>query len=748
MWNLKFPQADADWTTNIEDLLESTTRNIVFAIGGVFLMWQLIVSVVALDQSAVKTAPVIVVVILACAFTLRILPRHFLAAQAVWQVGLAGAIALSIYVFRQPETAFLYALLPLMAVVTVGWPFAALVEALIVGLVWVLSHGPFTPHLTETTGLAIILGGVLTGLLGWVSMRTFLTVSQWALTGFETAREKMDEARERRMELLRAQEDLLQANRELARLSDRLSAMNRVAEEARRVKEEFVANVSHELRTPLNMIIGFSEMITRSPQVYGVKLPPALLADIAAIQRNSQHLTELVNDVLDLSQIETGRMALSKDWTSLQEIIDTSVLAVQSLFESKGLYLKTELPPDSIRLFCDSTRIREVMLNLLSNAGRYSDQGGVRVKAWCEQNDVVVSVADTGPGITAEGQKKLFEPFQQLDSSIRRRHGGSGLGLSISKRLVEMHGGKMWLESQVNVGTTFYFKLPLDTPPPSFPAATSAARWAFPYHQYEARLHEYRAPTPTVLPRFILLETGDTIRRLFTRYLSGLEIVPVQSVEEAVRELSRTPAQALVINAPTESLNAMRPLLNLPYGTPIVTCWVPGNDDVAREMGVKRYLIKPVTREALLSALDDLGDDAKNVLLVDDAVEILQLFGRILASSERQYSVLRATDGQEALGLLRERHPDVMLLDLVMPGLDGFQVLKTKEQDPSIKDIPVIVVSATDPSGAPIATDKLTIARSGGLSAHEFLTCIQVVSEILAPGTPPADPARSGGSRA
>jgi signal transduction histidine kinase/CheY-like chemotaxis protein len=674
-------------------------------------------------------------------------------------MGLATAITLAVYVFQRQEMAFFYALLPLMAVVTVGWRGGLLAEGLVIVLVWRLSHDPTLPPLPASYGLVIVASGAFTGLLGWATGHALLAVTQWSLFSFEQARKNMEEAREQRVELKQIQEDLLQANRELARLSDRLKAMHQVAEEARRAKEEFVANVSHELRTPLNMIIGFSEIITQSPQVYGANLPPALLADITAIQRNSQHLSRLVDDVLDLSQVEAERMALSKEWTSLQEIIGAATLAARPLFESRGFYLETDVPPDLPPVFCDSTRIRQVVINLLSNAGRFTERGGVRVKVEREpeKDAVMVSVSDTGPGIALEDQHKLFEPFQQLDNSIRRRHGGSGLGLSISKRFVEMHGGKMWLESpateftpskaeepragEVGVGTTIYFSLPLEAPLPTVRAGGGAQRWFSPYHQYEARTRRSKAPVPSVVPRFVLLEEGETLQRLFNRYLDDVEVVSVRSIEDAVRELSHSPAQALIVNAP--SFQEMPELAGLPYDTPAVTCWVPGGDEAAQRLGVVRYLVKPVTREMLFSTLEELGESegVESVLLVDDKPEVLQLFARMLSAAERGYRVLRATSGQQALDLLRERRPDAMMLDLIMPGMDGFQVLQEKSQDPTIREIPVVVISATDPTGEPIVSDTLTVTHGRGLSVRALMACVQAISEVLSPsGTPSTRP--------
>jgi CheY-like chemotaxis protein len=169
----------------------------------------------------------------------------------------------------------------------------------------------------------------------------------------------------------------------------------------------------------------------------------------------------------------------------------------------------------------------------------------------------------------------------------------------------------------------------------------------------------------------------------------------------------------------------------LPYDTPMITCRMPGEEQAAQALGAVCYLLKPVTRETLLSALEQVGEDVETVLLVDDEVEALQLFARMLSTVDHCYRVLRAKDGQRALELLRERRPDVLVLDLIMPGLDGFQVLEAKSQDPSIQSIPVIVLSSRDPVGGPIVSDVLNVTRGGGLSVRDLLDCIRAVSHVL-----------------
>ncbi|NLF03316.1 MAG: response regulator, partial [Anaerolineales bacterium] len=470
--------------------------------------------------------------------------------------------------------------------------------------------------------------------------------------------------------------------------------------------------------------------------------------DITAIQRNSQHLARLVNDVLDLSQVEAGRMALSREWAAIPAILDEAMEGVRSLFELKGLYLQAELPADLPLAFCDRLRIRQVVINLLSNAGRLTERGGVTVRACAADDCVSITVTDTGPGIAPDHLARMFEPFMQVDSSIRRRHEGSGLGLAISKHFIEMHGGRMWLESEVDVGTTVGFSLPAGAPEQFQLASASsdARRWFSPYsaHEYRARTRRFAAPTLPVVPRYVLLDQGDALVRLFARYLDDVEAVPVRNTANALAELNRSPAQALVINSASGHHLPTDETGSLPFGTPTITCWVPGEKEAAGVLGATRYLIKPISSQALLGALEGLGTGIKQLLLVDDEQEVLRLLTRMLTPAGNRYRVLWATSGQQALDLMRTRQPDAVLLDLIMPGIDGFQVLQEARADPALRDIPVIIISSRDPKGDPIVSDTLTISRAGGLSVQDLLACIQTVSETLLPDARLADPAPPG----
>ncbi|MBE0699506.1 MAG: HAMP domain-containing histidine kinase, partial [Anaerolineaceae bacterium] len=518
--------------------------------------------------------------------------RNLLHAQVTWLLMFGLTILLALVIFRTPEIAYLFALGPMMAAMMIGWR-AGLTSGLCILGVLIGLNAQLGSDLISPAQIGMIcFGAILAGLIGWSATSPLLTMVDWTNYSYRMARDKLEEARNQRVELNQVQEDLVLTNKELSRLTNSLKVMTRRAEEARQIKEEFVANVSHELRTPLNMIIGYTNLIMKSPTAYGKKLPARLLADISSVQRNSQHLVNLVNDVLDLSQVDAGRMALSRTWSSILEIVEAAVIAVQPLFISKKLFLTTNLPEKDVRVYCDSTRIREVVLNLLSNAGRYTEQGGVLVKAWTETEYLVVSVQDSGQGISTADQQRIFEPFQQVDPVLHHQTGGSGLGLTISKRFVEMHSGQMWLESQVGVGTTFFFRIPLEPVLDELEMQSGAGRWFSPYQEYTPRTRRYIAPRLETTPRFVILEEDGALRHLFERYLDKVDILAGPTLADARDVLRDGTAQALIINQPPGA-GGQASYPELAPQMPVFQCWIPGRDEAARQLGVVEYLVKP-----------------------------------------------------------------------------------------------------------------------------------------------------------
>jgi CheY-like chemotaxis protein len=429
-------------------------------------------------------------------------------------------------------------------------------------------------------------------------------------------------------------------------------------------------------------------------------------------------------------------MALSRDWVELAPLLQEALTVVQPLYQSRGLYLQAEIEPGIPPVYCDETRVRQVVINLLGNAGRFTERGGVILQCRQSGRDAVISVADTGPGIAEKDQQRIFEPFQQADVSTRRRQGGSGLGLTISKQFVEMHGGAMWLESAPGAGATISFSLPMAQPlSPGMEEASSLRRAIVVDDEigYRVRTRPSRAHMSTVDERLVIVDPEQTLQRLLSRYLPGVEVEAAPDLAQAIAALHRSPAQALVVNdSPLQALPAAK-VGDLPFGTPAITCWLPGEHDAAQRLGVVEYLVKPLATEKLLAALAALGNAIRTVLIVDDEEDELHLFARMIEAGAHRYAILRVTSGQRALSMLRSRQPDVMLLDLNMPGMNGFQVLAEKARDPAIAAIPVIVISSRDPVGDPILSNTLSVTQSTGISQRNLIECIHALGTILAP---------------
>jgi signal transduction histidine kinase len=254
---------------------------------------------------------------------------------------------------------------------------------------------------------------------------------------------------------------------ENVRLFDEIQDKSRQLAEASQHKSQFLANMSHELRTPLNAILGYTELILDS--IYG-EMPEKARSVLDRVQRNGRHLLGLINDVLDLSKIEAGQLTLSFADYSLKNVIQTVFSAVEPLAAQKQLALKIDVAPELPQGRGDEQRLTQVLLNLVGNAIKFTDTGEVSITGTSANGSFSVAVRDTGPGISSADQAKLFQEFQQGDSSITRKKGGTGLGLAISRRIIEMHGGRIWVESSPGHGSTFAFTLPVTVEEQARPA--------------------------------------------------------------------------------------------------------------------------------------------------------------------------------------------------------------------------------------------------------------------------------------
>jgi CheY-like chemotaxis protein/anti-sigma regulatory factor (Ser/Thr protein kinase) len=513
-------------------------------------------------------------------------------------------------------------------------------------------------------------------------------------------------------------------------MNERITALRLIAEEARKAKARFVARVSHEFRTPLNMIIGLVDLIVESPEMYDVTLSPRMREDLKTVYRNCEHLGDMVNDVLDLTRIEGDRLVLHRERVDIKRVIESAAEAVRPLLEGKHLALHLSFPQVMPEIYCDRTRVEQVVLNLLSNAARYTEDGGITVAVTQQDQHVLVSVADTGPGIPPGDIESIFEPFCQGTSDLWRDKGGSGLGLSISKQFVELHGGRMWVESEVDIGTTFTFELPISSPivPAGGPGHQIREDWV-----WRERRSRPSLPDSYHRPRFVICdETGDLYSAL-GRYSGEIEFVETQDLTQVIEALGESPAHAIMLNTTNfEDLWSMVETARRQIpGTPIIGCSVLRQVERAIAVGALGHLTKPVTRASLKQAIEAVGNPVRRVLVVDDDQEALQLFRRMLYVCDSTLEVICASSGAEALDQIRRNPPNFMLLDIVMPDIDGWQVLESMTRDEEIPQVPTFFVSAQDPADQPPTSQFLVTAIDEGLPLSKLLRCSLEISKFL-----------------
>ncbi len=658
---------------------------------------------------------------LAALLTLALNQRHFYLASIVLSWLLLAADGLLFLIYR--DGYLLYFAIPIINLANyLAGPIAA---GAIAGGIGALSVVGLTTGLTRGEIAGPLVLALLTVVLAWLSSRHLYTTLRWAWDSHLRSLEKAEEAQRHRAELSRAHKALEEAYYRLNRLNEAFVEAWKAAEEAKRFKAEFAANVSHELRTPLYIIIGFSETMLMAPESYGQPLPAAYRSDLTEIYNSSRHLLGLLDDVLELSQIEAGNLGLLKEPTDVRAVIEEAVHMIQALAERKGLTLTLTMAPDLPTVSLDRTRIRQVLLNLLNNAVRYTDRGAIAVEARVEAEQLVITVTDTGAGIPADQIERIFESFYQIDASASRRHGGFGLGLAISKHFVEMHGGRIWAESEVGVGSRFSFALPL-------PAGEAAS-------YYAGRLQRAGPPALAASSRDILLVHGDpAAESLLRRHLDGVSIERVADVRLAAQRLEQAPPRAILAEE-QEAQELIGLCQQKGIAIPVIACPLPVGPQWAQMTGVDGYLVKPVTKERLLAAIERAAPTARRVLVVDDDPRVVRLLSRLLRSAGR-YEVVRAFDGQEALRLMSDDPPDLVLLDLAMPELDGYGVVEHMERDPRLAAIPVVIVSA---KGAPQEgirrlQGSVTVTRPGGIAPGELLAYLGALLGVRSPRARPA----------
>jgi len=464
--------------------------------------------------------------------------------------------------------------------------------------------------------------------------------------------------------------------------------------EVDRLKSQFLANMSHELRTPLNSIIGFSRVILK-----GIDGPitDQQRQDLEAIFNSGQHLLGLINDILDISKIEAGKMELSFEPTDLGEIIRGVMSTAIALVKDKPVELQQSVPADLPTIIADSRRVRQVLLNLVSNAAKFTDRGFIRVEARVDGDFVTISVSDSGIGIPPEKLPRIFEAFTQVDASPSRKYGGTGLGLTISKSFVELHGGRIWVESEVGKGSTFTFTLPIQGPSQVRVEAGPAEEAPPP--------GEAPTPVPEAPGRVVLcVDDDEGVITLFRRYLDkqGYRVVGLTDPFRVVEEARRIRPFAITLDVMMPGKDGWQVIQELKADPetrdiPVVMCTIVSEKGRGLSLGAADYLVKPILEQDLIAALDrlDREEGRHRVLVVDDQPDDRNLLRRMIESQEG-YEVMEAGSGQEAILLVHQRRPHIIILDLLMPEMDGFAVLEALKADEATRSIPIIVVTAKE----------------------------------------------------
>ena len=471
-----------------------------------------------------------------------------------------------------------------------------------------------------------------------------------------------------------------------ARAYEQLQETAEQLKEVDRLKSQFLANMSHELRTPLNSIIGFSRVILK-----GIDGPLTDLqrTDLQAVYDGGQHLLGLINDILDISKIEAGKMELTFENVDLRDIVKGVMSTAIALVKDKPVELQQELPPDLPTIRGDARRIRQVLLNLVSNASKFTEEGYIRVEIDPHPTEIIISVADSGVGIPPDKMDMIFEPFTQADASTTRRVGGTGLGLSISKRFAEIHGGRIWVESELDVGSTFYVAFPIQTPDQQLEAAEIASS---------------DSGAQDTKKTILCVDDNDGVITLYRRYLSkkGYQVVGLTSSADVIEKAVELEPFAITLDVMMPGKDGWQIIQELKANSntrriPVIMCTIVCEKEYGLSLGASDYLIKPILEEELVAALQrlDLSENDHLVLVVDDQAHNRNLLRRMI-ESQRGYTVAEANGGQEAITLIRQLQPDVIILDLMMPDVDGFAVLESVKSDKKTRSIPIIVVTAKD----------------------------------------------------
>jgi signal transduction histidine kinase/CheY-like chemotaxis protein len=557
---------------------------------------------------------------------------------------------------------------------------------------------------------------VLATISSWLSAYTLFVAIHWYRAMQARSEQLLEEARDHRAELSQTLKSLAVAYETQKQIQLELIWARNHADHMRQLKERFAANISHELRTPLNLILGFSEIMYLSPEVYGEMVwPPTLRRDVHQIYRSSQHLLAMMDDILNLSRFEMTGFNLTLETVPLEPLLRDTVDIARDLVRGRSVQLDCEVATDLPLVEIDCTRIRQVILNLLNNACRFTEMGVVRLAAYRVDHELQISVSDTGTGIPSDKLPYVFDEFYQADHSLTRSHGGAGLGLAICKRFVEAHGGRIWVESQEGIGSRFTFALPI------------SERFLLTH----APANGDSAQVETSRPCIFAVEKDESTIAVLRRYLKDCDVVQVSDMTSLHDMILTYHPRAIIHNVrPGHHRFAVQD--GVDAAVPFIECSLPSPVWVAEDLAVAGYLTKPVTAQALLEKIRGIKP-VQNVLVIDDDRSFALLVERMLQTTGKLVEVRRAYDGMDGLTAMRSWRPDLVLLDLMLPGLDGFGLLEQKQADPALADIPVVLLTANDYAGEMQQSTHFVIQNQDGLYPIETLSLLSAIVHSLKP---------------
>ena len=477
---------------------------------------------------------------------------------------------------------------------------------------------------------------------------------------------------------------------ENARLFKESQAKSEQLAEASKLKSQFLANMSHELRTPLNAIIGLTEMLHEDAR--DLKRAEEL-EPLERVLRAAHHLLELINDILDLSKIEAGRMDMHVETFAIAPLVDDVISTISPVAAKNGNEIIVHCPQD-IEMHADQTRIRQALLNLVSNANKFTEHGSVTVDVARVTSkgieEITMAVGDTGIGMSCEQMGRLFQEFVQADPSTTRKYGGTGLGLAISRRFCQMMGGEITVESQLGKGSTFTIRLP---------ARIEAVQ---PAPLMRRVRPERRSMKPVKGSLILVIDDDQTVCEVMARYLEreGFVVRTATGGREGLELAHELHPAAITLDINMPDLDGWTVLAALKgdpqlADIPVVLVTIEDNRSRGYSLGATEYMTKPIDRERLISLLQNISSPiARKVLLVDDDEIMRESVRRVL--EQEKWEVAGASNGRFALAHLAESCPDVIVLDLLMPEMDGFEFLVEMRQRPEWRDIPVLVLTAKD----------------------------------------------------